>query len=318
MLTYNPQMTGRVHVIKHNASGEVVLDKKFDNHVLDSGMDFLITHMVGMTDYRNALAFQMNHLFLGSGTTEPAFSDTGLESRSGTLAGKKALSKSDDYVYSSTLPRVGHADEENHVYWTEITFNFQYAQGEAEGVWTELGLADDLSYTNPVTRALFRDENGDPISLTVLSDEYLTVFYTVRFEDGMGSPQTGTLDVSGQSVGYEVVQIKGNNSYSHTGWLSDYDGENTQYGNGYKNSGLWSIYFPFCAASPVIEALDPVPTGEIDVYTQTHTRSASYDAATKTISLQIVMEPTDADEAITGILFNAPVTGYYRDEGLNP
>lgn len=90
-----------------------------------------------------------------------------------------------------------------------VTYNYRFNVGNATGILAELG----LTHVSPVnftpsetqymhTRALFKDENGDPTTLTVLADEELQVIYKYGWAlelDGNGDRMSysGQVDING-------------------------------------------------------------------------------------------------------------------------
>lgn len=175
-------------VEKRNRKGEITGEREFDNVVLDIGWDAFASRL-------QAGAKAPRHLYLGTGTTEPTAQDTGLENLSGTLPGK--LESSYTMAGSDYLERRA-----------EARLVFEYGEGEAEGVWTELGLAYGSSYTEPYNRALFRDENGNATSFTILSDEYLTVYAYLNLYLVDPDPlPSGTLDYNGQTINWVMRPI---------------------------------------------------------------------------------------------------------------
>lgn len=176
---------GHIKIQKGKAGEGINWESDFPNLVLDVGWDNLKSVLAAENSPTDPL-----HLFLGSGTTEPAATDSGLESISGTLAGKAFSTRKYPATVTAQSPRV--------------RLRFDYTEGEAEGVWTELGLAFDSQYSSPYNRSLIRDGNGDPTSLTILSDEFLTVYVelVMYFTSISGS---GSIDYNGQSVGYTTA-----------------------------------------------------------------------------------------------------------------
>jgi hypothetical protein len=149
--------TGIVRAVVWSPSKGIVRDVTFHNIVLNVGWDNLKSRWnTNMTP---------RYLYLGTGTTEPRVTDTGLAAISQTLAGKLNTSSA---LYA------------NKNGYDAARMEFNYGEGEAQGTWTELGLAYGTTYTEPYNRALFRGVDGQPISLTVLSNEYLRVFVELR------------------------------------------------------------------------------------------------------------------------------------------
>lgn len=161
-------LSGRWRVVKENSDG-IVMDESFDNIVLDVGWENFKEYAVA-TFYASAYRPVPKYLYLGTGSTEPAATDLGLESVSATLPGK----------YRTALSFSGDTSYPNGIGYHQANLTFAYGEGEAEGVWTELGLAYDDAYSKPYNRSLFRDENGSAISITVLNDEWLTIYVSLK------------------------------------------------------------------------------------------------------------------------------------------
>lgn len=267
--------SGHVRVVKHKASGEITQELEFDNAVLDAGMramhDYLMTDVY--VGHNKGPINWFRHLFLGTGTTEPTRADVGLEARDPLLAAKySAYGRDDTRFYGSSVPDVSYQDNDNYVYWTQIEYRFDYGEGEAEGVWTELGLCWDTSYNNPTTRALFRDENGNPISLTILSDEFLTVYYTIRLYDTLGEPKQGSFDLNGAPVNFTLRALGNGWTAPINQWMYSAD------------TGIWGPKYPFVNMRANV--------GET-AYTR------SYDVATNTATFTLMFDPSTSDYSIS-------------------
>ena len=142
------------------------------NVVLDSGFEYLLDALFDSDSFTNLAAGQgvqfpsvsslavPRWLFLGTGTTEPSRSDTGLEAVSTTAGGRQA-SSSVNYGFLDRDPVTGTG-------WGEVKRTYAWGEGQAVGTWTEGGLAfwdrighpglrgSDNTYTNPYSRSLFR------------------------------------------------------------------------------------------------------------------------------------------------------------------
>lgn len=197
---------GKITVIKGRGDRETYR-QQFENVVLDAGLSEYMSRICSVVNGVTPAGQPhevFNYLYLGTGTTQPARSDTGLEARSGTLPGKRHADEDDGF--ESTASRRPYSTSRQgpqapgDPYRLSFVYRFAYEEGEAEGVWTELGMGDS-NYQHPFSRALFRDESGTPISITVLSDEYLLVFYEVSFlfHDPF---QSGTLQTVSGDVNY--------------------------------------------------------------------------------------------------------------------
>src|SRR5690606_4774599 len=64
--------------------------------------------------------------------------------------------------------------------WYEITVSHQFGQGQAAGNLSEIGI-QHTSTSGPLwSRALILDGQGNPTTITVLPDDFLTCYYTLR------------------------------------------------------------------------------------------------------------------------------------------
>lgn len=183
--------TGHFRIEKRRHDGTLTWETEFNNLVLDIGFSNLMDRL-GDTDDINP-----EYLYLGTGTSEPSRADTGLESVSGTLPGKK---------WAISTP-VGNYNPGVEIY-SQVDMQFDYSEGEAEGVWTELGLAFGSTYSLPYNRSLIRDDVGNAISLTVLSDEFLTVYVSLRMH-APASPVAGSTTLNGSPIGFSLETNEG-------------------------------------------------------------------------------------------------------------
>lgn len=194
-----------IRVKKYKKCGEVTVEAAFKNVVLDAGRASLLSRIMNANSNTDNAP---KYLFLGTGTTTPMASDPGLESPASGLPGKRAAS----FGHMVDSPTGGHVK-----YTTRMRFD--YDEGEAEGTWTELGLAFGESYTEPYNRSLFKDENGSPISITVLSDEYLQVFIDLIIYVPWGEVASGSFIYDGHQHTWSLV---GDNYYSMAGYANPF------------------------------------------------------------------------------------------------
>lgn len=185
---------------------------EFPNVVLRVGLETYLDRSFATAD--SSRCSGGNSCFLGTGTTTPSLNDLGLEQVDSSTGKYRTL----------TTPLSGYQDTEIY-YASSIRFRYDWGEGEAAGTWTELGLAfwdlinsggasvrgNDNTYSFPFSRALIRDENANPISLTVLPDEYLRIFYTV----------IGYYDksIAGSSVSFDGVPTAMTSVELSTNWL---------------------------------------------------------------------------------------------------
>ena len=149
------QHTVEFEITKHSPVRGTSETIKTKNVVLDVGFDWWLRAQI---DNTIANRFMPDFLFLGTGTTEPDRSDTGLTAVSTTAPPKyrTAQQQGGEYI-------------ENELCIAETKFTFGWGEGEAEGTWTELGLAfwDGIgsnaqtrgglnTYTTPYSKSLVR------------------------------------------------------------------------------------------------------------------------------------------------------------------
>lgn len=137
----------------------------FDNLITDVGMN-----RVGTVNTQSATSINSFHALcgrfvVGSGSDTPAFTDTALVA---------------PVAFASTNPVL---DSESSSYtrgWYEITVRHQFGQGQAAGNLSEIGIQHS-GLSGPLwSRALILDGAGDPTTITVLPDDFLTCYYTLR------------------------------------------------------------------------------------------------------------------------------------------
>lgn len=185
---------GHIKVEKWAKGGPVEV-REFPNVVLNVGWENMKTRFT--VDPVNP-----RYLYLGTGTTEPKATDTGLQAIGSSLGSKFRFSESFG----------GNASQRRF----DVTIRFDYGEGEAQGTWTELGLAYGETYTQPFNRALFRDQNGAPQAITVLSDEFLRVFVTLHLFVIFDSDQVFHWNFNGVPATSEFTPGIKNNT---EGWL---------------------------------------------------------------------------------------------------
>ncbi|UYA98667.1 tail fiber protein [Xanthomonas phage vB_Xar_IVIA-DoCa4] len=141
---------------------EVVADWQ-NNLITDGGMD-----VIGGGEYAMAFYNVISDLAVGSGSAEPAFTDTALGAQVARVAAAATMVNGG----TTTAP-----------YYAYSRRQFQFAAGTATGVLSELG---GMSYNSSnrqyilTTRALIKDSGGNPTTITVLPDEILVVTYEIR------------------------------------------------------------------------------------------------------------------------------------------
>ncbi|UZV39777.1 tail fiber protein [Xanthomonas phage NED111] len=159
---------------------EVVADWQ-NNLITDGGMDF-----IGGREYPQSLYTVIGYLGVGSGSAEPAFTDTAL----GAQVARVSYTSSDNGG-TTTSP-----------YYAYGRMQFQFPAGTATGVLSELGGFGYNSDTGAyvlTTRALIKDSSGNPTTITVLADEILVVTYEIRLYPDL-TPVVTTETIKGVST----------------------------------------------------------------------------------------------------------------------
>lgn len=169
-------LSGRYTLIKGSERGEEVV-AEFDNLITNGGLDRL-----GMSSNSEIL----NYCQVGTGSTTPAFTDTSLASR---FASHSSIEDT-----TSTGPDI------TNLYRT-TTRRYRFNAGVFNNtVISEVGIGW-ASSGSLFSRALILDSEGDPITITLLNDEYLDVVYSLRLNFPIADV-TGTVSISGESYDY--------------------------------------------------------------------------------------------------------------------
>ena len=130
--------------------------------------------------------------YVGNNSTAPSVNDTAL----GGQVAKTANRINVDDGVQSTAP---------YFHWSKTTFEF--AEGDAAGNLTEVAVGANSGADYAFSRALFKDGNGDPTTVTVLAQERLQVIYEFRL-------YAPTVDTTG------TVMLRGT-THSYTGRASN-------------------------------------------------------------------------------------------------
>lgn len=149
MLEFKLQVAGHIEIYS-DKRGKLA---EFDNIFLDQGLNALGTKSMP------------GYIWLGSGSAEPHPSNTQLVN---FVARSNASSPRIPTTYgvNGTAP-----------YYTWLRIGVRFTPLGVNVNLSELGLGTD---TELYTRALIKDANGVPTTLTILSDEILDISYTIR------------------------------------------------------------------------------------------------------------------------------------------
>lgn len=140
--TSEVKATGRVHIVKTNAQGEVTYDYVVPNLVVTTGKNFIAAKLRATT---NSPA-SMTHMAIGTSSTTPAASDTAL----GTQTGRVSLS--------------GDTATNN-----AVTFTATFPAGTGDGAIVEAGIFNASSGGTMLCRTTFpvvTKGSGDTLAIT--------------------------------------------------------------------------------------------------------------------------------------------------------
>lgn len=140
---------------------------------------------------------------VGTGSTTPNVSDTALVS---FVAG------------TSTRQATASAAASTPPYHGSFTVTYRFAAGVAAGNLAEVGIATQAAVGGTLfSRALILDGDGDPTTITVLSDEVLDVTYQLQYLPPT-SDANSTITVGG--IDYDLV-TRAANITTFTSWGGD-------------------------------------------------------------------------------------------------
>ncbi|WP_410210239.1 hypothetical protein [Aquirhabdus sp.] len=173
----NVGMSGHFKMVAVDELGNERFLAEFENLILDSGLNAMPIQQYGR-DCR-----------VGSGSSTPISSQTTLDNK---IASTNTI-QSDNYGAQATAPYYG---------WRRKTYRF--GQGIAAGNLSEVGVGWDntgniSTATALFSRSLIKDNNGNPITITVLANEFLDVTYELRLYPSLNDI-VSTINVNGIST----------------------------------------------------------------------------------------------------------------------
>jgi len=203
-----------------------ILAEWFPNLITNYGMD-LMSGAIGA--YRD----MWRYCSVGTGNAAPAFANTQLANRKATT----------DY-----RPVTTGGIEESYV-WQRTTY--QFAQGAAAGNLAEVGIGSMSSGAGLFSRALIKDVQGNPTTITVLPDEVLQVVWEVRHYFPTATTSTLTIAGSGEHT-VSVALFNKQTSY------------NSFYGLKIINSHYYHVYVLHGTQGLFPETQSSIPSGTYD------------------------------------------------------
>ena len=163
----------------------------FDNLLLNQGLDNIAT---------NSTAFRFCQV--GTGSTAPAVGQTALAAR---VAGADSASSG-----------IATIDTENRQWICTWTYTFPAGTLNNVNV-SELGTGTAVSGTTLSSRALIRDNVGNPVSITVLPEDDLVVRYRLRINQPIGDFVS-----NGATIRAAFVNNLTGSTSNLNGWLNSF------------------------------------------------------------------------------------------------
>lgn len=158
MLELTTQASGHITVLKGVDPDNMQVISGFENLILDRGL----REMGTSESY-------MAYCSIGSGTTPPVPTDTGLEARIST--------SSSDTPGAAATGAVNTDPNAPYVY-RRVGKRF-LPTGSSQNI-SEIGFGSDYTGVLTFNRTLVKDTAGNPTTITKLGDEYLDVIFEVR------------------------------------------------------------------------------------------------------------------------------------------
>lgn len=154
-LEINNEIGARFKLVTRKSATEEVSQETdwFHNIVLNTGLEQM------------SVGTWINRCCVGTGNSTPVATQTQLDTFKASTTTMQGTAESGIQV--TTLP-----------YYVWLRSTYRFGEGVASGNISELGLG--WANTNLWNRALVKDVNGNPTSITVLADEYLDVIAEIR------------------------------------------------------------------------------------------------------------------------------------------
>lgn len=185
LLNTNYGMEGYFRLVVRKKNGNVVCDTgNFKNIITNYGMNRIGGQLSGVGIFGGCT--------VGTGTTPESVNDISIQSY---------LARTDNFS-SSPANAVGSTVEP---YYAIRRATWRFPAGAVVGNISEVGVIANYAPPNYElwSRTLIKDSSGSPITITVLSDEVLDVYYEARVYL-QSSPTTGTANILGSTYSYRV------------------------------------------------------------------------------------------------------------------
>ena len=244
----------------------------FHNLITDTGLN---TFGTSADDMHNV---QLRSCQLGSGSSTPLVTDTQLAS--------PLTSRVENDYYRWSSGRVITSQLTTSPYYVEYGLSYTFSQGSVVGNISELGIftKEDVLFS----RALIKDSNGDPVTITVTAIEQVTVKYKIRNYFTSHIAGTGTINITYNSVTTPYNYTLYRNPMQPFGDLSS--AVNPVYGLHYQYKNATSDFVP---ATSVLTQ----PSGTILVNNITGVSLSPYIQNSFYMDTTIVISPSEANSA---------------------
>lgn len=183
----NMGMAGEFRCVVKRADGSTKVDTGYQkNLILNQGLDFF---------GGGKGSSMLSNCVIGSGNSQPNYTQNKLDA---AITGVSGTFASNKYDYNAAI--------DGELYKINYTYKYSFT-GLSNVNVSELGLASTYSNTTTYflcTRALIKDSQGNPTTITVLSGEILEIYYKlwVVFDTRDKTGQINLLDGIGGSAKY--------------------------------------------------------------------------------------------------------------------
>ena len=201
----NMGMSGEFRCVVKRADGSTKIDTGYQkNLILNQGLDFF-----GGSNGSDMMAY----CIIGRGNSQPSYTQNKLDTAVLGVSGSDYSTKS-DY----------NASTDGNLYKTNRVCKYSFTGLKNINI-SEVGLASAYYSTSDYylcTRALIKDSNGNPTTITVLSGETLQIYYKLWavYDTTDKTGQINLLDGVGGSVAYNWKLRPAN--VANAGWYTGY------------------------------------------------------------------------------------------------
>lgn len=186
-------LSGKVlqwEVVNADGSIDKACYKPNDNVITDVGLDMLATS----NGYSYNNHWVTTYFCIGTGTVEPSATDTKLtaETYRGTC------------VFSDSVTYSANGSDPYYIYqhrWAQTPL------GALNGTYGEIGFSpSSTANANVFSKHILKDENGDPTTVIVSSEQQLRLHYVLTYLMSPSTTMTGTINIDGLGdVAYEAA-----------------------------------------------------------------------------------------------------------------